>query len=276
MADSGSKPTRVGGGIQSLERAASILDVVADSPFGIGMTEISHRVGLHPSTVFHLVKTLLKLELLLQDEESKKYRVGTRLFALASGASRERTLLDLGTPILQELSELTGESSHLAVRSRSQVLVIARMPGTGMLQMNERIGVTRPIHATAIGKALLAFTPERERDVLIDGLVLAQITAATITDHERLKAEAAQIFAEGVAHDRSEFDPDLRCVAMPVHDFSGACVAAIGLSGPVWRMTAEAIETRVAQLGAAARRLSQKLGYRPEAAPAVSAQSARL
>ncbi|WP_159586665.1 IclR family transcriptional regulator [Chelativorans xinjiangense] len=262
MNTSDSKPASRGSGIQSLERGAAILDAVAGSPDGLGLTEISGRVGLHTSTAFHLVKTLVGLGYLAQDRDGKKYRIGPRLFGLASGASRERTLLNFGLPVLEHLSAETGEASHLAVRERTDVIVVARTEGAGVLQLSERVGITRPMHATALGKVLLSYMPEKERNELIAILQLNRITEKTITDPEQLRREAEIVRSEGIAHDRAEFDPDLRCIAMPVWDFTGRCVAAIGLSGPVWRMTPDVIDKRILKLEVAAEQLSQALGYR--------------
>ncbi|WP_163269437.1 IclR family transcriptional regulator [Chelativorans alearense] len=262
MNTSDSKPIVRGSGIQSLERGAAILDAVAGSPDGLGLTEISGRVGLHTSTAFHLVKTLVGLGFLSQDGDGKKYRIGTRLFGLASGASRERTLLNFGLPVLEQLSALTGETSHLAVRERADVIVVARTEGAGLLQLSERVGITRPMHATALGKVLLAYMPEKERDELIKALPLNRITENTITDPGKLRREMEIVRSEGIAHDRAEFDPDLRCIAMPVWDFTGRCAAAIGLSGPAWRMTPDVIGKRVPKLEEAAQQLSRALGHR--------------
>ena len=250
------------GGIQSLERAAALLQAVADRPGGVGLAELSAQVGLHTSTAFHLTKTLVGLGFLVQDVDNKRYRIGSRLFALAAGALNDNTLLVLGTPVLERLSGATGEASHLAIRSRQDIVLIARMAATGMLQMSERAGVTRPPHATAIGKVLLAFMPQVERARLVANLPLPQITPHTITDRELLLRELETIEQQGVGHDRCEFDPEVRCLAMPVRDFAGRCVAAIGISGPIWRMTPSTVETKSHFLDAAARDLSQLLGYR--------------
>lgn len=264
MAESGKAGS--GGGIQSLERAAAILDAVADSPTGIGLTDLSTQVNLHTSTAFHLIKTLVALGLMLQVPGTKKYRIGSRLFTLAAGAMNESTLLTLGTPILEQLSDQTGEAAHLAVRSRSDIILVARTAATGLLQMSERAGIIRPAHATAIGKILIAYLPEAERNRLIDTLTLSELTKNTITDSVKLRAELDTVLIEGIAHDRCEFDSEVRCIAMPIRDFSGRCVAAIGISGPKWRMTAKALTQAQHDLALASIELSGALGHRKASA----------
>ncbi len=257
-------------GIQSIERAAALLDAVAAaSPTGIGLAELSERVGLHTSTAFHLIKTLETIGFLARIGESKRYRIGNRLFVLAAGALDESALLAMGQPVLERLSARTGEAAHLAVRSNADIVLIARTAARGMLQMSEREGAVRPAHATAIGKILLAQCSEADLDRILDRGELAAFTPDTITDKGRLRAELQTIRRTGVAHDDMELDREVRCVAMPVWDFAGRCVAAMGISGPVWRMDAAALQSNAQALLHAAEDLSAALGA-GEAARAAS------
>lgn len=253
--------TRERGGIQSLERAAAILDAVARRPEGVGLAELSHEVGLHTSTAFHLIKTLVNLGFLSQVADTKRYRIGIRLFALAAGALEENAQLSLATPILERLSSETGEAAHLAVRSKDEIIVIARTAATGLLQLSSRTGAARPPHATAIGKMLLSAMPEQDLERLLEGLTMQAYTEKTITDVKVLRRELAEIRRQGIAYDDCELDPDVRCVAVPVRDFAGRCVGAMGLSGPVWRMSIQAMQEKSRQLRAAAAELSAQLGF---------------
>lgn len=250
-----------GGGIQSLERAAALLEAVAASPDGIGLADLAGRVELHTSTAFHLTKTLLGLGFLSQDVQTKRYRIGSRVFMLAAGALTENALLVLGTPILERLSAATGEAAHLAVRSRHEIALVARTAATGMLQMSERSGVSRPAHATAIGKMLVAQMQPDERDRLLAAVPLTAFTPNTITDPDAFRRELDAVRLSGVAHDRAELDIDVRCIAVPVRDFAGRCVAAMGISGPVWRMGEAELADKLAHLSAAAAELSAALGH---------------
>ena len=262
MAEAKQKTNERGGGIQSLERATAILDFVAMSARDVALGEISARTGLHTSTAFHLAKTLVALGLLGQDPETRRYRIGSRLFTLAAGAMNDNTLLALGFPILERLSAETGEAAHLAVRSRQEIVLVARTAASGMLQMSERTGGSRPPHATAIGKILLAYMPPDKRHDLLARLDLSSFTDRTITDLQQLNIELDNVRARGLAYDRCEFDNDVCCVAMPVFDFSTRCIAAIGISGPVWRMTEDHISAAMRHLEHGACELSIALGYK--------------
>lgn len=247
------------GKIQSLIRASAILDAVAGQPEGISLAQLGGAVGLRSSTAFHLVQTLVNLGFLTQLAD-RRYRIGSRLFTLAAGALDESTMLAMATPILERLSAETGYASHLAVRSKREIVVIARTAATGLLQLAGHPGATRPAHATAIGKMLLAAMPPDDLAKLLDGLALPAFTPNTITDPRKLAREIEDVRRSGIAHDRCELDADVRCIAMPVHDFAGRCVAAMGISGPAWRLTPEVAEAKAVPLKAAAADLSSRLG----------------
>jgi IclR family acetate operon transcriptional repressor len=249
------------GRIQSLNRAAAILDAVARRPEGISLAQISAEVGLHNSTAFHLIQTLVNLDFLTQGPDNRQYRMGSRIFALAAGALNDNTLLALATPLLERLSAETGDAAHLAVRSRHEIIVIARTAASGLLQLAGPTGATRPAHATAIGKLLLSAMPDADLDRVLGALPLPRLTPNTITDLPALRRELDEVRRTGIAHDNCELDAEVRCIAVAVHDFAGRCVAAMGISGPVWRMSAEALEPKSRQLSAAAAALSAQIGF---------------
>lgn len=251
------------GGIQSIQRAVAILEAVASDPGGITLAEISAQLRLHNSTVFHLIKTLATLGIVEQFPGTKQYRVGSRLFMLAAGAMNENAMLTQATPILEELSRQTGDAAHLAVRSRHEVVVIARTAATGLLQLAGRTGATRPAHCTAIGKVLMAEVAPDMLDDLLKQFDFKRFTKNTITDRQKYKKELETIRKSGVAYDDCELDADVKCIAVPVRDFAGRCPGAIGISGPIWHMGAAASKKKMSALLEAAHQLSRRLGFQP-------------
>ena len=251
------------GGIQSLERAAMLLDgVAAGGSRGASLSELSEATGLHPSTAFHLVKTLETIGFAVREQDGKRYRIGPRVFMLAAGALDESMLLTLGTPVLERLSRATGDAAHLATRSNVDIVVVARTAASGMIQISDRAGAVRPAHATAIGKLLLAYADPQDLEHLLASVDFKRFTDNTITSKTALRRELAEIRKSGLAHDCGEFDQDLRCIAAGVTDFAGRWIAAIGLSGPIWRLDEDAVEERSRTLLAAADELSTLLGRR--------------
>lgn len=249
--------------MQSLGRAFSILETVAGHRAGITLAELSRSVGLHTSTTFHLAKTLVALGYLQQSADTKRYRVGRPLFALAASALDEIEMVNLATPELEALSRKTGESGHFCVRMGDTIVVLARTSGTGAFQMAERVGVVRPAHCTALGKIILsAMSPEQLR-YFIERNPLAPTTRKSITEIPALLRELEIVRRTGVAFDNGEFDLEVRCVAAPVHDFTGRVLGAVGLSGPVWRVTDAAMQKHAKAVAAAAAKVSNEFGHRP-------------
>jgi IclR family KDG regulon transcriptional repressor len=248
------------GGIQSLERAFAILEEIARNRDGISLAELSKRVALHNSTTFHLVKTMAQLGYLEQGRDSKRYRIGRHLFTLAAGALDEIELVRLATPVLEDLARRTGECSHFAVCSGDNVVVLARTAGSGMFQMADRVGVVRPAHCTALGKVLLAGFSADQLERYLASHELRPFTPKTITEPDALKRELEAVRRTGIGFDDGEFDAEARCVAVPVHDFTGQVIGAIGISGPIWRLSIQALQEKAQQVREAAIALSRELG----------------
>jgi DNA-binding IclR family transcriptional regulator len=221
--------------IRSLQRGLTLLEIVGKREQATGLADLSRELALHPSTVFHLLKTLLALGYVAQPPGHKTYRLGPKIFSLASAATHEQALVDLAMPHLVELVRVTGETSHLAIYDRGEVVVIAKLDGSGPIRLTERIGTPRPAHATAIGKVLLAGLTHGELKAHLSRGRLERFTPRTITRPPRLRAELLRVRDQGYALDDEEYSPGLRCVAAPVRDFAGRVVGALGLSGPVWR-----------------------------------------
>ena len=244
---------RARGGVQSIGRGFAIIEEIARNRDGIGLAELSKRVGLHNSTTFHLVKTLVSLGYVRQLKDSKRYRIGRPLFALAASALDEIEMMSLATPVLDDLARATGESAHFSVPMGDAVVVLARTSGPGAFQLTDRVGVVRPAHCTALGKIMLAALAPGQFERYLQRAELKAHTPKSITSAERLAREIAEVRRAGLAIDDGEFDPELRCVALPVRDFSGRVIGAIGISGPVWRLSIEALQKR-ARAGARRRR----------------------
>jgi len=248
-----------GGGVQSIGRAFAILEEIARNRDGIGLAELSKRVGLHNSTTFHLVKTMVSLGYIRQLKD-KRYRIGRPLFALAASALDEIEMVNLATPILEDLSRESGESGHFAVRMGDSVVVIARTSGAGAFQLTDRVGVVRPAHCTALGKIVLASLRPDQLKRFLERVELKPSTKKSITDPAELLREIAEVRRSAVAIDDGEFNAEVRCVAVPVFNFTGDVIGALGISGPIWRMTDEVLKTRARQVQAAAKTLSLEFG----------------
>jgi DNA-binding IclR family transcriptional regulator len=250
--------------VQSLERAFSILEAIAGSNQPMSLAELSRATGLHTSTTFHLIKTLIVLGYVIQDE-AKRYRIGPRLFMQAAGAFNEVELVNLAMPHLQRLAEETGETTHLAVKADSGIAVIAKVDARSSIRSSERVGIVRPAYCTAIGKVLLSALSIEDLDAYLRRGPYEAYTPKTITTPAALREEIKRVAATGTAYDDAEFNHELRCIAAPVRNFTQQTIAAFGISGPVWRVTLkdmQRLSTRVASIAAD---LSRDLGFRAQA-----------
>ena len=256
-----SEPRGERGGIQSLERAAAILEEIAAHPEGIALADLCRNVGLHSSTTFHLVRTLVQLGFASQLPESRKYRIGRKLFSLAAGALDENELVARATPLLEVLADQTGETSHFAIRSGDEIVIVARIDGPGMFQVANHAGGVRPGNATAIGKVLLASLAPEQLERWFAGAPLQRLTPKTIVERDELLTELADVRRSGIAFDDGEYSPELRCLAVPVYDFRGRIAGAIGISGPMWRLSLKSLQDKSRQVFDVAARLSAELGY---------------
>jgi DNA-binding IclR family transcriptional regulator len=265
----GAEPAR--SGVQSIGRGFAIIEEIARNRDGIGLAELSKRVGLHNSTTFHLVKTLVSLGYVRQLKDSKRYRIGRPLFALAASALDEIEMTSLATPVLDDLARTTGESAHFSVPMGDAVVVLARTGGPGAFQLNDRVGVVRPAHCTALGKIMLAALASDQFERYLQRAELKAHTPKSITSTDQLAREIAEVRRAGLAIDDGEFDSELRCAALPVRDFSSRVIGAIGISGPVWRLSIEALHKRARLVRVAADRLSGEFGYPGEPEPRVKA-----
>jgi DNA-binding IclR family transcriptional regulator len=176
-------------------------------------------------------------------------------------------MVNVATPVLEDLSRETGESSHFAVRMGDAVVVIARTSGPGAFQLADRVGVIRPANCTALGKVILASLRPDQLARFLERVELKASTEKSITEIPALLREVEEIRRSGIAFDDGEFNLEVRCAAVPVKDFTGQIIGALGISGPIWRLSIQALQSRAKIVQAAADRLSAGFGAKGPASP---------
>jgi IclR family transcriptional regulator, KDG regulon repressor len=153
------------------------------------------------------------------------------------------------------------------VRMGDSVVVIARTSGPGAFQLTDRVGVVRPAHCTALGKVILASLRRDQLERFLERVELKPSTEKSITEIPALMREVEETRRSGIAFDDGEFNLEVRCVAVPVKDFTGQIIGALGISGPIWRLSIQALQGRAKIVQAAADRLSAEFGARAAASP---------
>lgn len=239
-------------GIQSIERAFSVLLAVATEPAGI--TDIARRVSLPVSTVARLLATLEQLEAVVRQDDGVSYRIGPAVSSLASG--NDTTLVGRARPFLTELVDRLGETSGLAVLEGDEVLYLDHVGTDHAIQIQDWTGKRLPLHVVSSGLILLAFGPAEQVDALI-ARGLEPFTKNTTVDPIRLQQRLEQIRRDGYAWTAEEFQIGITSVAAPVRNRGGEVVGAIHCHGPSYRFPAERDPTEIANaVTDAARRLS--------------------
>ena len=231
--------------IQALERAERLLDLVArHHPTGIPLARLAPAAGLHRSTAYSLLSTMVTLGLLELPSDGRGYRLGVKHLARGIAVQRGLDFVSCADGALRSLCRATGETVNLAVPQRDAALIIESVEGTFAIRATGYVGTASPYHATACGKAILAFLPEDEVAALLAGPLLAH-TPRTIIDPTALRADLARIRAEGWALDVEEHEAGGVCIARPVRDAAGRICGAISVAGIAQRMD-ETARLRVA------------------------------
>jgi IclR family transcriptional regulator, acetate operon repressor len=246
--------------IQSVQRATRLLKAFDSGPAELGVMELSRRVDLHKSTVSRLLATLESEGLIERVPETDKYRLGFMLMRLAGQVTHFGDVREAARPVLVELTERSRETVHLAVLDGDEVVNVEQISGPHMVREANWVGRRTPLNCVANGKALLAFQGEPTIERVLAGR-LPRFTERTIIDPARLRRELAQTRERGYAQALGEIEAGLNAVAAPIHDASGAVVAAVSVSGPAYRVTADRIPDLGAQVVGAAAKISARLGF---------------
>ena len=246
--------------IQSIERAVSILGAfTADDP-ELGVTDISDRLGLHKSTVHRFLVNLEAAGLLERNTRNGRYRLGLRLFELGGLVLQQMNLWDEALPFLEQLVRESGETGQLAVLDQGEAIYIERVEARRALRVPAAMGRGYPAHATSHGKILLAYQPPESVREIIRQRGLSRFTQNTITEEWALEQELARIRQQGYAIDSEEYEDGLRCVGAAIFDHTGHAIAAIGIGGPVTRVTPARVDELAELVMRAAKGLSRRMG----------------
>ncbi len=238
-------------GAQTVERALAILNLFRDGPDSLSITEIARQTGLNVSTAHRIVRALCNEQFMDQDSRSERYQLGPSL-AILGRRALDSSGLGVAQPILERLAESTGESVSLGVRRGAELVVVLSASSHQRLRFDHEPGAVILLHASAMGKVLLAFsdvTPKAAVATLPD---LVRYTGATITGRAALAADLEEARRRGYAVNREERYDGVCGVSAPVLDRRDLAVAAVGLQGPTIRLTPKRLTEVAVEVRAAA------------------------
>ncbi|MFI6284614.1 IclR family transcriptional regulator [Streptomyces sp. NPDC051018] len=245
----------------SLRRALAILLHLGEGggSGGATLTELTAALSMNKSTVLRLLAPLCEVRLVEQDSRTGRYRLGSRTAQLGHVYLDRLDLRETAHDVLERLTADTGETSCLVIADLPDVVSVDKVDSPRSVRMHAPIGSRRPAYSTGVGKALLAHAgADAVNAALAHGL--PRRTPHTLTTPEALHADLAVIRSRGYAVDDLENEPDIRCVAAPVFDHTGAAVCAVSVSGPAARVTAERVPVLGPLVSAAAADISLRLG----------------
>jgi IclR family KDG regulon transcriptional repressor len=259
--------------LSSVGSAIQLLKAFSEERVDLGISELSRRLGVAKSTVHRLAATLAAEGLLEQDRETEKYRLGIALFRLGALVRRRMDISSQGRPYLYELREKTNETVHLAILDGTEIMYVYNLESTQAIRMRSDLGVRKPAYCTAEGQAILAFQPQAVLDaVIVQGL--SPRTPQTITDPAKLIKALAVVRQRGCAIEDEESEIGMRGISAPIRNDAGEVVAAVGLAGPVTRLSKKAITTFIPHVIETADLVSRRLGYRSP--PGIAVEQASL
>ena len=255
-----SSPGRERGVLRSVSNALAVLETFSVERPELGVTELSQQLHLGKSTVHRLLASLAARGYVRKNPATDRYALGLKAFEVGSRAAGRGALREVVAPYLQRLMTTTRETVHLGVLDEWDVVYIEKIESSQPLQMFSRIGRRAPLHATALGKALLAFQP----DEMVERFLrrrLKSYTPATLTDPDGLRRDLERLRARGWALDTEEFALGLKCIAAPLRDHTRAVVASLGIAGPAVRLGADRVPRLAALVREAAGEASVALGF---------------
>ena len=262
---------------QSLERGLAILSSFSSGRQLIGVSELARELALTRSTTHRYVATLARLGYLQQDTGTRKYSLGPRVLELGFTAINSMELRHVAAPHLQRLCDETGHTVNMGILDDVDVVYVERCRASRSRQneidLDLHVGSRLPAYCTSLGKVLLAFLPDDERDEIVDRIELERRGPNTLTSKASLLADLERVRANGIAVNNEELAYGLRSVAVPVLSGNGEAVAAVNLAA---HRAMASLDDLVARLGPIMQRtaaeISAQLGYRfapPGAAPSI-------
>lgn len=245
--------------VQSVDRAVSVLEILARLGEA-GVTEIADELDVHKSTAFRLLGALENRGLVAQAKDRGKYHLGAGVLRLAGAAAVRLDISQEGVPVCRELADELGETVNIAVLDDDAAVNIMQARGTASVTAQNWLGRRTPLHATSSGKILLAHMPPTLREGVL-ARTLPRFTEQTITGAGALRTELDAVVERGFSVNSEELELGLTAVSAPVRAHDGRVIAAISVSGPVYRLSVERVPELAERTVAAGSELSRRMGY---------------
>lgn len=255
-----SPPAREGGLIGSLQNGLDVFEMFDRTRTIVTVGEIAKHLGVHKSSASRIAATLVASGYLRPARGAPGFQLGGKLVRLGSLATVDTTLVNVSEPVMRDLVESHGETCHVGVLEGSEVVTVALMDGSHALRLHSWVGKRSPAHLSSMGKVLLAGLDEVALERLYPENQLEVRTPFSIGSVEALKVHLEKVRKQGYALDNEELEIGLRCVAMPIRDYTNRIVASIAITGTASRIQVATIDSYIEAGKAAAAQMSMELG----------------
>lgn len=259
-ARTGGRSTEGAGGVQSVDRAITVLEILAREG-SAGVSEVAAEIGVHKSTAFRLLAALEERDLVEQNADRGKYQLAFGILRLASSIPARIDLVRQAQPLIDELAAAIDETINIAVVREQYAVNVQQAMSTAAVASQNWVGQLTPLHATASGKVLLAHMSPERLDEVLHKSSLQKLTDNTITSRKALEAHLAEIRESGFATAFEELEVGLNASAVPIRDHTGAVVAAVSAAGPAFRFDEAEIKRTADALRDTGARISHRMGW---------------
>ena len=232
--------------IPNVKKTLTVLEMLAKHPRGMTVAQLMDATGYTKTTVFRVLCTLLDLGYLQKKSDDRTISISRKLVALAYASLSEKNLSEISLDVMREIRDYTGETVMLGVLLESECIMIDQVEGTHFFIFSGKLGMKSPLHASAPGKAILAFVGDEEREKLLSSITLNKITANTFTDRAKLADELKRIRARGYSTDEGEVISGVNCVGAPIFGTNGKFIAVVWVTATSERIRPE----KFAEIGA--------------------------
>jgi IclR family acetate operon transcriptional repressor len=255
-------PASQAASVRVIDRTMRILRTLAEAPGLMTLTELSHAVGLHKSTVLRFLRTMEQGDFVASGPGGKGWRPGPVFLDIRARSIARHDLAAIARPLMEEACRLTGETVQLAILPDTSIVYLAKVePLDPPLRINTQVGARRPIHCTGLGKVLAAYRDRAEMDRILAEAGLPAFTSHTITTAAAFHAELAQVRLNGYAIDDREYNELVSCIAAPVRNSDGIVVAALSMSSFGQGVKSPRFPALIEAVRSTATRLSELLGW---------------
>ncbi len=246
--------------ITALQRGLRLLQLFSESARGLTAKQVAVSSRLPVSTVHRFLANLVSTGFLNCSGDGV-YHLGIACFSIGQAALGQLDIRRLSLPYLQELNQQTRETIHLTVRHGLSAVYVEKLDSPEPLRIHSRIGAAVPLYCTAVGKVMLAYMPDEEREKILPQLGLKRLTPNTVRNRQELEGELYRVRKNGYACDLEEHELHIRCIAAPIWDHAGGVHASLSITAPMVRMSVTRLRQLAPTIQAAGLQISRELGY---------------